>query len=122
MKKTAIVLGMMLLVVVVGCANKNDEQATYQGELVEKVAKTKDGYQVFLKNVEVIDDAKDPVSFAKDGVKLNIDAKTIENISNFDNLDKGSKIKFVVKTPTVTTMSIPPQIAGNSIISIEVIK
>lgn len=122
MKKFIVALGVMLLVVIVGCSNKNDEQASYQGKLVNTVEKTNNGYRVFLKDVEAIGENKEPQNFETDGVILNIDSKTVEKINDFDKTAKDSQIKFIVKVPTVTTMSIPPQIAGESILEVEIIK
>ena len=74
----------------------------------------------------VLDDVKaeeDPEeilnSFKNDGVILNVAEDQFANETSEETLKKGDQVRFTLKANSIMTMSIPPQIPGNSIIKVE---
>lgn len=74
----------------------------------------------------VLDDVKakeDPDeilnSFKNDGVILNVAEDQFADGTTEETLKKGDQVRFTLKANSIMTMSIPPQIPGNSIIKVE---
>ncbi|WP_430612446.1 hypothetical protein [Enterococcus sp. DIV0876] len=73
-----------------------------------------DTIQVFLKEVESVQDDDDIVkSFQSDGVILHVPVAAFDG--EVTELAKGSKVQVTLQGLPIMTMSIPPQIPGNSI-------
>lgn len=76
--------------------------------------------QVLLENPENVENAEDMLVSFKDGVALNLDPTTFK----FEQSDLivGTKIQVTVSEHAPMTMSIPPQIPGNAIFLVEIVK
>lgn len=98
--------------------------ASFEGRLVEDAAKNDDqkSIRIVLSDVKGINDPEDMAkSFANDGVILNIAEDQLGNVS-LEELKSGSQLRFTTMAQPIMTMSIPPQIPGNSIQKIELVK
>ena len=91
----------------------------FKGTLSEAPVLDKDTIVLTFKQVKAVNDP-DGIgkAFNTDGVILNADKKTV----SMDHLSKGSEIEFTLKHPAILTNSLPPQVPGNSIQQITVIK
>ena len=76
--------------------------------------------QILLTDVEAVQDSENATTSFNDGVAINVDPATLD--FNFNDLKAGDKLKVSLDHPTIMTMSIPPQIPGNSILSVELVK
>lgn len=76
--------------------------------------------QILLEEPEAVTDTEGAMVSFQNGVALNVDPATLT--MDVEELAVGSKLKVTLAEPAVMTMSIPPQVPGNSIISIELIK
>ena len=76
--------------------------------------------QILLIDVEAVQDSENATTSFNDGVAINVDPATLD--FNFNDLKAGDKLKVSLDHPTIMTMSIPPQIPGNSILSVELVK
>ena len=76
--------------------------------------------QILLTDVEAVQDSENATTSFNDGVTINVDPATLD--FNFNDLKAGDKLKVSLDHPAIMTMSIPPQIPGNSILSVELVK
>ncbi len=76
--------------------------------------------QILLIDVEAVQDSENATTSFNDGVAINVDPATLD--FNFNDLKAGGKLKVSLDHPAIMTMSIPPQIPGNSILSVELVK
>lgn len=76
--------------------------------------------QILLIDVEAVQDSENATTSFNDGVAINVDPATLD--FNFNDLRAGDKLKVSLDHPAIMTMSIPPQIPGNSILSVELVK
>ena len=76
--------------------------------------------QILLIDVEAEQDSENATTSFNDGVAINVDPATLD--FNFNDLKAGDKLKVSLDHPAIMTMSIPPQIPGNSILSVELVK
>lgn len=76
--------------------------------------------QILLTDVEAVQDSENATTSFNDGVAINVDPATLD--FNFNDLKAGDKLKVSLDHPAIMTMSIPPQIPGNSILSVELVK
>lgn len=99
---------------------EEEEAVTIFTATVESVTQLEDqsaSTQILLKEVKAVDDPEEVTMSFQDGVALNVEAKTLD----FE-VKEGDKVKVSLHHPAVMTMSLPPQIPGNSIISVEQVK
>lgn len=98
---------------------KNEEQAIFTGTLSEDVQVDGETLRLSLKEIEAIHDPENILkSMKNDGVILNAKEDLVKNVKK-EELKSGVKVKFTLKKMAIMTMSLPPQIPGNSIVSIE---
>lgn len=76
--------------------------------------------QILLEDSVAVEDSEESIGSFQNGVALNVDPETLE--MTVEELEVGSQLKVTLAQPAIMTMSIPPQVPGNSIISIELIK
>ena len=76
--------------------------------------------QILLIDVEAVQDSENATTSFNDGVAINVDPTTLD--FDFNDLKAGDKLKVSLDHPAIMTMSIPPQIPGNSILSVELVK
>ena len=76
--------------------------------------------QILLIDVEAVQDSENATTSFNDGVTINVDPATLD--FDFNDLKAGDKLKVSLDHPAIMTMSIPPQIPGNSILSVELVK
>ena len=76
--------------------------------------------QILLTDVEAVQDSENATTSFNDGVAINVDPTTLD--FDFNDLKAGDKLKVSLDHPAIMTMSIPPQIPGNSILSVELVK
>ncbi|MFZ2584815.1 MAG: hypothetical protein WAX20_01260 [Enterococcus aquimarinus] len=76
--------------------------------------------QILLTDVEAVQDSENATTSFNDGVAINVDPATLD--FNFNDVKAGDKLKVSLDHPAIMTMSIPPQIPGNSILSVELVK
>ena len=76
--------------------------------------------QILLIDVEAVQDSENATTSFNDGVAINVDPATLD--FNFNDLKAGDKLKVSLDHPAIMTMSIPPQIPGNSNLSVELVK
>lgn len=76
--------------------------------------------QVLLENPENVENAEDVLLSFNDGVALNLDPTTLT--VEQDELVPGVKVQVTLSENAPMTMSIPPQVPGNAIVSVEIVK
>ena len=76
--------------------------------------------QILLIDVEAVQDSENATTSFNDGVAIKVDPATLD--FNFNDLKAGGILKVSLHHPAIMTMSIPPQIPGNSILSVELVK
>jgi hypothetical protein len=80
-----------------------------------------DTFQVFLNDIEAVDDQETIVpNFQTDGVILHVPQEAFSG--EMADLVKGTKVQVTLQGLPIMTMSIPPQVPGNSIQTIEIIE
>ena len=102
---------------------KEEESVTIFTATVESVTELEtheSAVQIFLTDVEAVQDSENATTSFNDGVAINVDPATLD--FNFNDLKAGDKLKVSLDHPAIMTMSIPPQIPGNSILSVELVK
>lgn len=132
-----------LLFSLTGCGNGDKNEASIDSISAETTTKAKDssneGESIFKGEIESIDDSVDDTiqikvvnvdeiedpenigtSFDNDGVTLNVSNDQL--VGGKESFQKGDEIKFTLKEKPIMTMSIPPQIPGNSIVEVRVIE
>lgn len=74
---------------------------------------------IFLEEIKAIEDPEGIVNIFQDmGVGMTIDTEHID----LNDWKKGKEVEVVLTGIPVMTMSIPPQLAGNSIKSVELVQ
>lgn len=104
-------------------STKEEEMVTIFTATVESVTEleTQDAaIQILLKEAKAVEDTEEVTGSFNDGVALNVDPATLD--FDFKELKAGDQVKVTLSQPAMMTMSIPPQIPGNSIISVELLK
>ena len=102
---------------------KEEESVTIFTATVESVMELEtheSAVQILLIDVEAVQDSENATTSFNDGVAINVDPATLD--FNFNDLKAGDKLKVSLDHPAIMTMSIPPQIQGNSILSVELVK
>ena len=102
---------------------KEEEIVTIFTATVESVTELEtqeSAVQILLTDVEAVQDSENATTSFNDGVAINVDPATLD--FNFNDLKAGDKLKVSLDHPAIMTMSIPPQIPGNSILSVELVK
>ncbi|MFZ2877321.1 MAG: hypothetical protein WAZ66_07570 [Enterococcus aquimarinus] len=93
---------------------------TATDESVMELETHESAVQILLIDVEAVQDSENATTSFNDGVAINVDPATLD--FNFNDLKAGDKLKVSLDHPAIMTMSIPPQIPGNSILSVELVK
>lgn len=144
MKKRVIAsLTCVLLIVLSGCGkNKLDvlstdssmtsevkestdmkELSRYKGTLKQDAQLDEESVSLAFDKVEAIQDSEGMIdSLNADGVVLNIDKKSLSKTVNLDELKQDVEVEFTLESPVMMTFSIPPQIAGNSVKTLKLLK
>ena len=89
-------------------------------ESVTELETHESAVQILLIDVEAVQDSENATTSFNDGVTINVDPATLD--FNFNDLKAGDKLKVSLDHPTIMTMSIPPQVPRNSILSVELVK
>ena len=89
-------------------------------ESVTELETQESAVQILLTDVEAVQDSENATTSFNDGVAINVDPATLD--FDFNELKAGDKLKVSLDHPAMMTMSIPPQIPGNSILSVELVK
>ena len=89
-------------------------------ESVTELETQESAVQILLTDVEAVQDSENATTSFNDGVAINVDPTTLD--FDFNDLKAGDKLKVSLDHPAIMTMSIPPQIPGNSILSVELVK
>ncbi len=150
MKRRYLLPTLLFVTMLTACGTKNNDKAQASSEAPQKVqvAEKEEGTEMkeetpsiftgILKEDATTEDQgvirlhlsdlsaeKDPDnivgSFNQDGVILNASQAELAEGVKVEDLKTGKKVRFVLKAPAIMTMSIPPQIPGNSIQSIELL-
>ena len=92
-------------------------QSIFNGE-IESISEPDDStIQIKVINVKEIKDSENiGSSFTNDGVILNVSDEQLKD--GKEAFEKGDQIEIVLVENSIMTMSIPPQIPGNSIVEI----
>lgn len=91
------------------------ETVFYEGELSEDATEEEaDVVKVALTQVTGASDPQSLLNSMEDGVVLHVPKELLEGI-DLSALTSGSKVSFALKEPAIMTMSLPPQVPGNSI-------
>ncbi|MEI5995368.1 hypothetical protein [Candidatus Enterococcus mansonii] len=102
---------------------KENAQSIFTAILTEdaKENDTKDqSIRLVLKEVKAIEDPEKIIAMMEnDGVILNVVNEQLADGINYENLKKGDNIRCTLVGLPAMTRSIPPQIAGNSVIKVE---
>lgn len=102
---------------------KEEEIVTIFTATVESVTELEtqeSAVQILLTDVEAVQDSENATTSFNDGVAINVDPTTLD--FDFNDLKAGDKLKVSLDHPAIMTMSIPPQIPGKSILSVELVK
>lgn len=103
-------------------AAEKAKAAVYEGELSENATEEEDGIvKVTLKNVKGNKDPQNILDSMKDGVVLHVPKELLAGV-DLATLTIGGKISFSLKEPVIMTRSLPPQIPGDSVEMIQLIK
>lgn len=102
----------------------NEEETSIFTGILTEDAQLNDGndktIRLVLTDIEAVEDPDEMEKTMKnDGVVLNISEDQLANGLTEKELKKGDKVQFSLKSMPVMTMSIPPQIPGMSVKSIE---
>lgn len=99
---------------------KNDKATLLKAVLKEDASIEGDSVRLTLVSVEGIKDPEELArGFGEEGVVLNASQKQLLDQLTPDKLLKGTQVEVALEEHAVTTRSLPPQIPGNSIISIK---
>ncbi|OTN76316.1 hypothetical protein A5886_001393 [Enterococcus sp. 8G7_MSG3316] len=96
-------------------------ETIFKGTIQEDAATgSDDTIQVFLKDVEAVADDDDMVkNFQNDGVILHVPIAAFDG--EVTELAKGTTVEVTLQGLPIMTMSIPPQIPGNSIKQVTIV-
>ncbi|MGX7023430.1 hypothetical protein [Vagococcus hydrophili] len=143
MKKRLVLLSTLFIALTLSACSKKEELKTNETkETVETTQKEmKIGSATFkgkLSETPIIDEDTIIMSFEKvtaikdeekladmmnaNGVVLLADMNIFDKDMKPEDFEVGSEIEFELETPTAMTYSIPPQVAGNSIKRISLVK
>lgn len=98
------------------------ETATVFTGIIQEDARagSDDTFQLFLKDVAAVEDEDQVVqSFQNDGVILHVPIEAYSG--EIEELVEGDKVQVSLQGVPIMTMSIPPQIPGNSIQKVELV-
>lgn len=97
------------------------DASVFTGVLAEEATTSADGsIQLKLTDVEAINDPEEiSKSFANDGVILNVSEEQFAASFDANDYKTGATVRFTLQGMPIMTMSIPPQIPGNSIQTVE---
>lgn len=107
----------------------DDSQSNEQSESIFTATLTEDAVKndtvdqsirLVLDDVKAEEDPDEILnSFKNDGVILNVAEDQFADGTTEETLKKGDQVRFTLKANSIMTMSIPPQIPGNSIVKVE---
>lgn len=107
-------------------SDKTQEQSIFTALLVEDGKKNEtvdQSIRLVLNEVEAVKDPEEILNMMKnDGVILNVSTEQLAAGLTEADLKVGDKIQFTLVGLPAMTMSIPPQVAGNSVIKVEKIQ
>lgn len=103
--------------------NKEKSQSIFIAVLVEEAKKNDtvdQSTRLVLKDVKAVEDPEKILDTMKnDGVILNVSKEHFVEGTEESDLKTGDKIQFTLVVLPAMTMSIPPQVAGNSVVKVE---
>lgn len=103
--------------------NIEQKKSLFTAVLIEDAKKNEtvdQSIRLVLTKVEAIEDPESILNMMKnDGVILNVSEEQLANGLKEENLKSGDKIQFTLVDLPAMTMSIPPQVAGNSVLKVE---
>lgn len=103
--------------------DQEKSQSVFTAVLVEDAKKNDtvdQSIRLVLKEVEAVEDPEKISAMMKnDGVILNVSKEQLANGITENDLKTGDKIQFTLVGLPAMTMSIPPQVAGNSVVKVE---
>ncbi|WP_086348040.1 hypothetical protein [Candidatus Enterococcus clewellii] len=105
-----------------GSGDEVSEASVFTGVLAEDATETEsDGsIRITLHEIGAVSDPEEMLpNFQNNGVILNAQEKQLAEGLTVEQLKSGDKIRFTLAELPIMTMSIPPQIPGNSITLIE---
>ena len=95
---------------------------TFTGVLVEAAAKQENGaIRLSLEEVKAVNDPENMLASFNGGVILNVQEEHFVADFSAQSYAAGQMVKFSLKETPIMTMSLPPQIPGNSIEQVEVL-
>ncbi|MGL4696889.1 hypothetical protein [Enterococcus larvae] len=105
-----------------GSKDQASESSVFTGVLAEdaNVTDSDNSIRISLDKIEAVSDPEEMLpSFQTNGVILNAQEEQLAEGLTVEQLKAGDKIQFTLAELPIMTMSIPPQIPGNSITLIE---
>ncbi|MGM0217467.1 hypothetical protein [Enterococcus sp. AZ126] len=103
--------------------DKDETQSIFTAVLVEDATKNETvdkSIRFVLKDVEVVEDPEKIINMMKnDGVILNVPKEQLADGLTESEFKAGDTIQFTLAGLPAMTMSIPPQVAGNSVVNVE---
>ncbi|OEG13407.1 hypothetical protein BCR22_03105 [Enterococcus plantarum] len=103
--------------------DQEKSQSIFTAILVEDAKKNDtvdQSTRLVLKEVEAVEDPEKMIGMMKnDGVILNVTTEQLADGLTESSFKTGDKIQFTLVGLPAMTMSIPPQVVGNSIIKVE---
>ena len=103
--------------------DKEETESVFKAVLVEDAKKNDtvdQSTRLVLKEVEAVEDPENIIDMMKnDGVILNVSKEQLAAEMTESDLKTGDKIQFTLVGLPAMTMSIPPQVVGNSVIKVE---
>lgn len=103
--------------------DQEKSQSIFTAILVEDAKKNDtvdQSTRLVLKEVEAVEDPEKMIGMMKnDGVILNVTTDQLADGLTESSLKTGDKIQFTLVGLPAMTMSIPPQVVGNSVIKVE---
>ncbi|ALS00946.1 hypothetical protein ATZ33_06050 [Enterococcus silesiacus] len=103
--------------------DKERSQAVFTAVLVEDAKKNEtvdQSIRLVLNEVKAIEDPEKILGMMKnEGVILNVSTNQLADDVTEENLKAGDKVQFTLVDLPAMTMSIPPQVAGNSVVKVE---
>lgn len=103
--------------------NKEQSKSIFKATLIEDAKRNETvdkSLRLVLNEVEAIEDPEKIIGMMKnDGVILNVSNEQLADGVTENELKKGDKIQFTLAGLPAMTMSIPPQVVGNSVVKVE---
>lgn len=102
--------------------SETETAAIFTGVIQEDaIAGSDDTFSLFLKEVAAVEDDDQVVqSFQNDGVILHVPVEAYSG--DLEELTEGATVQVTLQGIPIMTMSIPPQIPGNSIQKVELVE